>query len=115
MSSGTCREGEYTTVSVGGVNYLLHILVAKTFLSAARGEQTQVDHKDGNQGNARTQNLEWVTPSENVRRRFARAVAPQRTVASPADAHTSVRDDHGQGAGPRRLNDGFASTRSVWL
>ena len=83
VSSGTCREGEYTTVSVGGVNYLLHIIVAKTFLSAARGGQTQVDHKDGNQGNARAQNLEWVTPSENVRR--SRAVALQRPTATPAD------------------------------
>lgn len=46
----------------------IHTLVAKQFISNDKPlEKTQVNHKDGNKQNNNVDNLEWVTPKENVR------------------------------------------------
>ena len=44
----------------------VHTLVARTFVDGYE-EGLQVNHKDGNKLNNRTDNLEWVTRKENVR------------------------------------------------
>lgn len=58
-----CADG-YPTVSLHrrgkGINYRVHILMAKTFLSHV------VNHKDGNKENNNIENLEWVTQKENI-------------------------------------------------
>lgn len=61
------RNG-YFIVKLSGRNgghMLLHRLVAKVWCEQPEGA-TQVNHKDGNKGNNCAENLEWVTPSENV-------------------------------------------------
>ena len=56
----------------------VHVLVAKNFLSnGKRPRGKQVNHKDGNKPNNRIQNLEWVTPSQNIQHSFAIGTSSQ--------------------------------------
>lgn len=45
----------------------IHTLVAKQFIYNKDPNKTQVNHKDGDKTNNKAENLEWVTPSENMR------------------------------------------------
>lgn len=48
-------------------NMYIHRLVAELFLDTPRGfEHTQVNHKDGDKTNNHFDNLEWVSPKENI-------------------------------------------------
>ena len=63
----TKRSGKlsYVRVSINDQSYLVHRLVAKTFLSDSYFQGAHVNHKNGNKQDNRVENLEWVTPSEN--------------------------------------------------
>lgn len=64
-------QPHYVTVSVNNHNYLLHRLIAKTFLADSYFDGAHVNHKNGNKQDNRVENLEWVTPSENERHSYA--------------------------------------------
>lgn len=54
----------------GGRKYChLHQVIARTFIPNPKHKQ-QVNHIDGNKMNNRVENLEWNTPSENLRHKF---------------------------------------------
>ncbi len=46
------------------------LIVMKTFKSNTKPGTWQVNHKDGNRRNNKLSNLEWVTPSQNIRHSF---------------------------------------------
>lgn len=46
--------------------FMIHRLVLETFSPIENSEKYQVNHIDGNKMNNNLDNLEWVTPSENI-------------------------------------------------
>ena len=62
--------GGYIVVTIDGITYRLHRIVAQTFLENPEKKE-QVNHKDGNKSNSRLDNLEWVTNRENQLHKFA--------------------------------------------
>ena len=53
-------------VYLKGYPYLVHRLVASTFIPNTDKKKTEVNHKDFDKSNNRVSNLEWVTKAENV-------------------------------------------------
>lgn len=49
-----------------GKNWFIHTLVANAFIGSAPSKKHQVNHKDGNKLNNSVDNLEYVTPSQNL-------------------------------------------------
>ena len=52
------------------IHLYVHRLVAGVYCQCPNIFCTQVDHIDGDQKNNRWDNLEWVTPQENIRRYY---------------------------------------------
>lgn len=62
---------------IAGREYI-HRIVARTFLEQPDGA-TQVNHKDGDKNNNSVDNLEWVTPSSNIRHAHKAGLMKNRT------------------------------------
>ena len=56
----------YLRVKLDGENCRVHILVAIAFIPNPEGK-TEVNHKRGKKHDCRASQLEWVTPSENIK------------------------------------------------
>lgn len=72
-SGSIARHSGYISVVLKSNNKsyrrYIHRLVAKAFIPNPSNKE-QVNHKDGNKRNNRVDNLEWATPSENLRHRL---------------------------------------------
>ena len=57
------------SLSINGVQKMesIHRLVAMQFIPNDDTTKTQVNHKNGRKADNRVENLEWVTPQENIR------------------------------------------------
>lgn len=64
----------YYRVSLSGKEYLVHQLVAKTFILNPY-EKSDVNHLDGNKSNNNVENLEWCTHIENMQHAFNSGLA----------------------------------------
>lgn len=62
-----CTNGGYYDVSLKKVTYRIHYLIAITFHGNKPSQDHEVNHKDGNKFNNSSDNLEWLTHTENVR------------------------------------------------
>ncbi len=59
------RKDRYLQVSIGRSTYLLHRLVAQTFINNPKNKP-HINHKNGVRDDNRVDNIEWCTPRENV-------------------------------------------------
>lgn len=58
------KQSKHKTITV-------HTLVAKTFIiKPNQNQKLQVNHKDGNKSNNNANNLEWITPSQNLKHAY---------------------------------------------
>ena len=75
----------YLEVTLGGkrLSRKIHSLVAIAFLGP-RPLKHQVNHKDTDKANNRVTNLEWVTPSENIRHAYANDLINFHGVRNPS-------------------------------
>ena len=73
LSHGCLRANGYCVVMISQNIFLVHRLIAHAFHGPPLGEAAcEVNHIDGNHSNNQRDNLEWVTPSQNVRHSYAR-------------------------------------------
>ena len=67
----SAKDGKYVKVTLHDIvgkskTLYVHRIVAMAFLPGPTPEQTQVNHIDGNKQNNIVDNLEWVSPKQNV-------------------------------------------------
>ncbi|CAK9007035.1 Uncharacterized HNH endonuclease L247 [Durusdinium trenchii] len=82
-SYGTLLKSGYRKVGIRGKFFRAHRLVAVEFHGPPPSNTAQVNHKDGNCSNNHKDNLEWVTPSQNVRISYDN---PSRGTAGPSNS-----------------------------
>lgn len=57
--------------------YMVHRLIAYTFLPKKDIENMQINHKNAIKSDNRVENLEWVTPKDNMRHAVANNLMPK--------------------------------------
>ena len=86
--SYTCRDHKYATVSYMEKKQQKHVyvhrLVASAFVPNPQ-HLSQVNHKDGNTRNNSSDNLEWVTASQNVSHAFRTGLSNPMATAIPCE------------------------------
>lgn len=101
------RDGVRRTVYV-------HRLVALAFVGNPDPEgRVEVDHVNGDHMDARAENLEWVTPEENVRRAREAGLLSRRL--APEQVERIRRDPRPPGKIAREIGASFDAVRAVKL
>lgn len=66
---GSITPKGYIRISIGEKKKMLHRIIAEVFLGMP-GPYQQVNHKNGIKNDNRIENLEWVSPSENLKHAY---------------------------------------------
>lgn len=79
----TDNGGHHVTLYKAGKpkKWLVHRLVAITFLGFPEEEGLTVNHRDGNRRNNKIENLEWLTRADNIRHGFRTGLYPTKAIA----------------------------------
>ena len=102
--------GYWTAQLSRGVQRLVHRLVAEAFIGPSEGRW--VNHKNGNKKDNRVENLEWCSPSDNMRHAVATGLTPKPPLKRGVDQHKArlneekvrqIRTEYANGAGIARL------------
>jgi len=64
------KQTGYPTVAIHKTQINVHVLVANAFLGQKPFKAAQVNHIDSNRTNNDVSNLEWVTPSQNIKHSY---------------------------------------------
>ena len=84
ISLGSLHPSGYHTAQIRGQTWKVHRIIKITFHGLPQTEEAwQVHHLDGDQTNNCLDNLEYVTPSENVRHSYSN---PSRGTCGPAQS-----------------------------
>jgi len=79
--TGDHSKSDYTKITLvknrKNKVFRIHRLVAITFIPNLENKR-EVNHKDGNKLNNNIANLEWVSPSENIRHAFNAGLSTQK-------------------------------------
>lgn len=108
-----CREGRSSAVSV-------HKLVMAAFVGA-RPPGLQINHKNGDKRDNRLENLEYVTPTENIRHAVRTGLNPIKGVDGPAAKLTceqvaAIRQARAGGATlPRLAHEYSVAINAIYL
>ena len=70
------RKDGYLDLSIRRKSYYVHRLIAETFIGLGACLGLPVNHLDGDKTNNRTDNLEYVTDSENTQHAYNTGLAP---------------------------------------
>lgn len=109
-----CRNG-YSRVTLypSGKTYPVHRLIAITFIEKINDEKRFVNHKNGIKKDNRVENLEWVTPKENVLHAYQNGLNFFREISGENNPSvklnwnkvSSIRNDYKNGASIQKLAD----------
>ena len=79
-----CNKHRYIFLSFGKITIALHRIIALTFIpNNDPVNKTQVDHIDNNKKNNIKNNLQWISPSENVKKAIKIGRKDGRSATTP--------------------------------
>ena len=95
LTSGYCTTSIRCRCQTQTQTVLVHQLVARAFLwPPPSPSHTQINHKDGNKSNNSVDNLEYVTPAQNVAHSYR--VAPARTYSNVKPLQSRIHGSNDQ-------------------